>query len=104
MQAKQSKTGIVIWVGGAIAIGLLAFGIIQYTQARSTSTTQVNEIESQPTPPQRTSVVALGRIEPEGEVIRVSGPTGDRIRRLDVKEGEQVTSGQVWDLRTSRFA
>lgn len=46
------------------------------------------------------SVVALGRLEPQGEITRVSGPTtieGTRMRvtKLFVKEGDRVQAGQI---------
>ncbi len=40
------------------------------------------------------AVTALGRIEPQGEVIGVGGPVGERVELL-VREGQQVQSGQV---------
>jgi len=43
----------------------------------------------------RVQVVALGRIEPKGEVIRVGAPSGARIDRLLVTEGEWVKAQQV---------
>ncbi len=45
--------------------------------------------------PVRSGVVALGRAEPQGEVISVSGPAGQRIARLDVQVGERVEANQV---------
>jgi HlyD family secretion protein len=46
-------------------------------------------------PPQQVSVVALGRLEPEGEIIKVGGPTTERIARLEVAEGDVVKRGDV---------
>lgn len=43
-------------------------------------------------------VTALGRLEPEAEVIRLSAPLsldGDRVAKLLVKEGDAVKAGQV---------
>jgi HlyD family secretion protein len=37
----------------------------------------------------------LGRVEPQGEVITVSGTNGSRISQLLVSEGQQVEKGQV---------
>jgi HlyD family secretion protein len=55
-----------------------------------------------PTPvvvrPQIRSVVALGRLTPKGEVIKLSAPTSaqeNRIERLLVAEGDLVRAGQV---------
>ena len=44
------------------------------------------------------AITALGRIEPEGEVITLSPPPnmgGNKIDKLMVREGEQVKKGQV---------
>jgi HlyD family secretion protein len=41
------------------------------------------------------TVAALGRLEPAGEVVNVGGPTGDRIARLEVAEGDYVQQGTV---------
>jgi HlyD family secretion protein len=43
------------------------------------------------------SVVALGKIEPEGEVIKLSVPNAQdsRVNNILVKEGEQVKKGQL---------
>jgi HlyD family secretion protein len=45
--------------------------------------------------PEQVAVAALGRLEPETEVIQVGGPVGDRIVRLEVNEGDYVTKGVV---------
>jgi HlyD family secretion protein len=44
------------------------------------------------------SVTALGRLEPNGEIISVSAPSssdGSRIEELRVNEGDRVTKGQI---------
>lgn len=44
------------------------------------------------------TVTALGRLEPRGEVIKLSAPTSsqeNRVERLLVKEGDRVQAGQV---------
>ena len=75
---------------GAIALALLGFGIARLMAPPPATTTETA------TPlPQRVDVVALGRLEPKGEVIRVGGPTGERIKRLEIKEGDRVQTGQV---------
>jgi len=42
-------------------------------------------------------ISSLGRIEPEGGVVRLAGPAGlgSVIMDLKVKEGDQVEAGQV---------
>lgn len=49
-------------------------------------------------PPEIKTITALGRVEPRGEVIKLSAPTannGNRVDRLLVKQGDQVRVGQV---------
>jgi HlyD family secretion protein len=56
------------------------------------------------------SIAALGRLEPQGEITRLSAPNsleGSRIEQLFVKEGDLVKAGQVvatLDSQTSRLA
>ncbi|MEG3899266.1 MULTISPECIES: HlyD family efflux transporter periplasmic adaptor subunit [unclassified Microcoleus] len=52
-----------------------------------------------------TAVTALGRLEPKGEVIKVSASgaaEGNRIDRLLVKEGDSVKTGQAIAILDSR--
>jgi HlyD family secretion protein len=44
-------------------------------------------------PTDRTTVSALGRLAPRGEVINVGAPDGDRLARVVVTEGHQVREG-----------
>ena len=102
-EAIHQRTGAMVWIGGSIALILLAIGVFQVYQTRSGETVdsersaelEASEGESSPSLPQRTSVAALGRIEPEGEVVRIGGPVGDRISRLEVAEGQEVIANQV---------
>ncbi len=41
------------------------------------------------------NVTALGRVEPQGEVITISGTSGSRISELLVSEGQQVKQGEI---------
>ncbi len=46
----------------------------------------------------RNSVTALGRLSPQGEVIKLSAPSaseGARIEILEVEEGDRVSQGQI---------
>jgi HlyD family secretion protein len=48
--------------------------------------------------PELKTVTALGRIEPQGEVIKLSAPgssEGSRVEKLLVQEGDRVKEGQV---------
>lgn len=55
--------------------------------------------------PQVTTVTALGRLEPQGEVIKLTAPTsnqGTRVEQLLVKEGDVVRAGQAIAVMENR--
>jgi HlyD family secretion protein len=81
-------------VGCAITLSLTVLGIIKLAIPTSE---KLRSVDKKPvtTLPQRVEVVALGRLEPQGQVVRVGGPTGERIQRLTVKEGDRVAKGAV---------
>lgn len=57
-----------------------------------------SEVAPETVAPQITTVTALGRLEPEGEVIQLSAPgapNGSQVEQLLVKVGDQVKPGQV---------
>ncbi|PLZ81328.1 hypothetical protein CBP16_10195, partial [Fischerella thermalis WC217] len=57
------------------------------------------------TPPAVKKVTALGRLQPEGEVISLSAPLaldGDRLDKWLVKEGDRVTTGQILAILDSQ--
>ncbi len=85
------------WVWALAAVGLLAIpfslyaaGIMTPKAAPKIATTPAPEININ-------AVSALGRLEPESEVIRLSASSvqGSLLRQLLVKEGDKVTAGQV---------
>ncbi|WP_448570260.1 HlyD family efflux transporter periplasmic adaptor subunit [Trichothermofontia sp.] len=83
------------WIiaGGLLTLAILGVGM---TRILPLLQAQRSEPEIVVTPlPQRVTVAALGRIEPQNEVIRVSGPTGERIGQLRVAKGDLVQAGQV---------
>jgi HlyD family secretion protein len=62
-------------------------------------------IEAKPIVPISPMVTALGRLEPETEIIKLSAPLaldGDRISELLVKESDNVKMGQVIAVLQSR--
>lgn len=82
-------------VGGAVAValGLAALGISQVLNRPAAK--QANPVPvASPLSASAAKITALGRIEPAGEVVKVGGPSGERIGRLLVKEGQTVTLGQ----------
>lgn len=93
MAEKAFRKNQVQWVaiaGGILALGLLGFGVVRLLQVQSNRQSALEDVAE----PQRVAVAALGRIEPEGEVFRVSGPTGERVGQLIVQEGDIVAAGQ----------
>ena len=63
-------------------------------QANPPVATTAPEAVPVPQVPVARNVTSLGRVEPKGEVITVSGTVGSRISQLLVDEGEQLEKGQ----------
>lgn len=81
---------VVIGISASLVIGV-GFGIIRWTAAQPETETPTPTVEA----PQRLQVVALGRLEPQGELIKVGGAGGARIDRLLVKQGDWVKANQI---------
>jgi HlyD family secretion protein len=99
--SKPKNRWLIGLVVGAATItgGIAAHTISQY----GTVSPQPSALEE--VAPAMTKVTALGRLEPEAEVIKLSAPLaldGDRIAQLLVKEGDTVTAGQVIAILDSR--
>ncbi|MBN3911259.1 MAG: biotin/lipoyl-binding protein [Nostoc sp. NMS1] len=82
-------------IGGSIVYAVMKF--------------QATANEKQKTPvavqPVVKTVTALGRLEPKGEVIKLSAPSsteGNRVEQLLVKEGDSIKAGQVIAIMDSR--
>ncbi|MDH6098460.1 ABC exporter membrane fusion protein [Anabaenopsis sp. FSS-46] len=91
---------LIILVVGATVItsGIAIYGLSQFNLSSENTVAQENQ-------PTATRVTALGRLEPETEVISLSAPLqldGDRIAEILVQEGEPVKSGQVVAILDSR--
>lgn len=88
----------------AIIIGLaLIIGGATVYRLSQTDTSQP-EIPTQVMPEIKT-VTALGRLEPSGEIIEISissSAEGNRLEELLVKEGDEITKGQVIAVLDSR--
>jgi HlyD family secretion protein len=79
-------------------ITTIIWGILNLTSGCTTSQANINlnsQIAVEPAPV--TAVVALGQIEPEGEVIRLSVPNAQdsRVNQILVKEGDFVQRNQI---------
>ena len=82
------------WVAVAIAAGVAISGV-----ALVSSRTRQPVYDSVPVAlPDIKTVTALGWLEPQGEVVRLSAPSsadGNRIAELWVREGDRVEAGQT---------
>ncbi|MEA5616361.1 ABC exporter membrane fusion protein [Cronbergia sp. UHCC 0137] len=95
----QKLIGLIItatvMTGGIIFYGISRFGQVGKMElSEAAQTTQIS-----------VKVSALGRLEPETEVIRLSAPLaldGDRVAEVLVKEGDKVKAGQVIAILDSR--
>jgi HlyD family secretion protein len=89
---KRSRFGKFFIMGGIL---LLGGGAYVFWQSRSTPT---QSTQSAPAPKAET-VVALGYLEPRGEIVRLSAPSAgggtNRVEKLLVKRGDSVKAGQV---------
>lgn len=90
-------------IGLIIGSTLITGGIAVY------SISQFGVASQQPEPVETTyqvkKVTALGRLEPEAEVINLSAPLaldGDRVAQVLVKEGDEVKAGQMVAILDSR--
>ena len=84
-----------LWLGGiflaALATGTSIYSVLSSSKPNTTNNTLA--IASAPLP-----VTALGRLEPEGEVMRLAAPValdGDRLKELRVQVGDRVKAGQI---------
>ncbi|MBT9314699.1 ABC exporter membrane fusion protein [Leptothoe spongobia] len=81
-------------IGSAIATGVVITQVLSQQRAISQSSLDSGPIN----PSEIGAVAALGRLEPDGEVIQVSAPReigGTRVEQLLVKQGDKLRSGQV---------
>ena len=83
----------------AIALAIAALGVSTWVvMSRSSSTPQTASTSATSTKEQTRAISALGRLEPQGEVVKVASPStlgSSRIIKLMVKEGDLVKQGQV---------
>ncbi|MDP5338987.1 MAG: ABC exporter membrane fusion protein [Nodularia sp. (in: cyanobacteria)] len=89
-----SQLSIILAISIAVATGTISF----YSFSRNRSTSTVETLITPSSSPAITAVAALGRLEPQGEVIRLSAAnsqTGVRVAKLLVNQGDWVTQGEV---------
>ncbi|MEI6442265.1 MAG: ABC exporter membrane fusion protein [Nostocales cyanobacterium ELA583] len=88
---------IMLASSGIVATSVISIYSLSYFQKTSKLAPPISPITTNSTPT-ITAVAALGRLEPQGEVIRLSAPnsqTGIRVNQLLVKKGNKIRQGQV---------
>lgn len=92
------------WVGFAATACVVVVGA-GYTFWNSQSTQRAESQAAAVSPPKITTVTALGRLEPQGEVIKLSAPTsnnGNRVDQLLVQKGDRVKARQMIAILDNR--
>ncbi|MCP6759631.1 MAG: ABC exporter membrane fusion protein [Fischerella sp. CENA71] len=96
--STQKLIGLVI-TATALTSAIAFYGISQYGLVGNSEPPAVE------TPPVVKKVTALGRLQPEGEVISLSAPLaldGDRLAKWFVKESDRVKTGQILAILDSQ--
>ncbi len=92
--ATGQRRSVIIGIGAIAVIGLIGYG---FTQAKTPEPLPVAK------PIVAKSVTALGRLEPQGEVIKLAASTsGSRVAQLLVKQGDLVKKGEIIAVLDSR--
>ncbi len=82
-------------VGAALLFAVVSYAVYASYTSKAKADEQKKQAES---PPPQKFVTALGRIEPQGEIVKLTAPSGVSgaiVTELKVAEGEQVTEGQT---------
>lgn len=80
----------------ALATGLVS--LYSISQLQSNSNVEPQPVKYHKSAPARVAITALGRIQPQGEVIKLAAPSsqnGVRVEKLLVDEGDEVREGQI---------
>ncbi|ABA23246.1 heterocyst specific ABC-transporter, membrane fusion protein DevB [Trichormus variabilis ATCC 29413] len=99
---KPANQGVIALVIAATAVtsGIVLYAVSQFGQVGKTSASDAVVTEAI-----APKITALGRLEPETEVISLSAPLaldGDRVAQILVEEGDEVQAGQVVAILDSR--
>jgi HlyD family secretion protein len=101
LETKSGKPGLKISRGVIIALLVLSSGVLgltaYYAITKAGIGAQPAPAVAEP-PPAPTAISSLGRLEPQGEMVKVAPPSAlgsSRIAKLLVKEGDTVQPDQV---------
>lgn len=112
-RAQKSRSGAANRIGlfSLLAVFVLsAAAFVYHDEILALFRPKAPEATNEPTEKPRRRVHSLGRLEPTGTVIQLAAPSGNegaRVERLLVREGEDVSEGQVialMDMHSRRSA
>ncbi|MFN6482914.1 MULTISPECIES: ABC exporter membrane fusion protein [unclassified Nostoc] len=95
------RPSVAIGITISLLVGGISFYIVKCGQNYANQEAQVPATQL----PQLKTVTALGRLEPQGKVIKLSAAVsaeGSRVEKLLVKEGDRVKAGQAIAILNSR--
>jgi HlyD family secretion protein len=101
---------VIVITAAITATGIFSFYGFSNAITEARNSADKTALASAATKPIAKNIAALGRLEPQGEIARLSAPNsleGSRIEQILVKEGDWVKAGQVvaiLDSQSSRLA
>lgn len=105
MRVQWFSTGTSRWVLGAVIGGTVVTGAIAFYGTAHLGLGVQSPPDPIQTAPPVNKVTALGRLEPEAEVVQIAAPLaldGDRVAELLVQMGDRVAAGQIIAILDSR--
>ncbi|WP_242046563.1 ABC exporter membrane fusion protein [Cylindrospermum sp. FACHB-282] len=91
---KRSSAKTIITVASFLSLSCLIIGVYKFF-ANTDNTQQASQLVQNTKPNKRNLIAALGRVEPQGEVIIVGGPIGERVGKMLVHEGQEVKQNSI---------
>lgn len=91
----MNKRLIYIAIGGALLLGIIGYAIYASMASKTAASNTETKAETQA---QQQFVTALGRIEPQGEVVKLTAPSGVSgaiVTELKVEEGDVIEEGDI---------
>jgi HlyD family secretion protein len=99
---RANRWVVILTVGAALATSTIALSTLLRFRQTSQRSAPIPSVNAQVV----RAVTALGRLEPEGEVIQLSAPASTernaRVEQILVKVGDKVHSGQIVAILDSR--